>query len=67
MCGMYLLLIDIGMWLTVLTGCDGGDGGEREGDRTTCRHMAENILHLVKNFHFISGNVRYALSVDRDV
>jgi hypothetical protein len=70
MCGMWVLLIEMGMWLLVLTGGDGGDGtadgGERDGDRTTSREVARNVLYLVKNFHFNSRDVRYAPSVDRD-
>jgi hypothetical protein len=43
-----------------------GDGSETHGERTTSRHVAGNVIYTVKNFHFNSGDVRYASSVDKD-
>jgi hypothetical protein len=57
-------------WQAVLTGGDGGDctrdGGDSEGDRTTSNDRARDVLYMLKNFHFNSGDVQYAHSVDRD-
>jgi hypothetical protein len=69
-CGIPILLIQICIWLAALQGgdgCDGtGDGGERAGDRTPSNNMAKNVLYIIKNFHFNSGDVLYVGSVDTD-
>jgi hypothetical protein len=58
------------MCLSVLIGRDGGDGtgdgGGRDGDRNTYRHLAGNVLYIVQNFHVNPGDVQYARSLDRD-
>jgi hypothetical protein len=62
MCGIRLQLVKIGIRPVALTEGDGGDGtadgGERDRDRTTSRHVAGNDLYIVKDFHFISGNLQ---------
>jgi hypothetical protein len=67
---MRLVLLEMGIWRASLTSGDGsdeaGDGGDSEGDRTTSRHLAENVLHIVKYFDFNSGYVPYSPSVGRD-
>jgi len=64
------LLIETFIWLAPLTGEDGGDdtgdGGDNDGDRTVLIHIARDVLYMIKNFHFNSGDVRYSPSVDRD-
>jgi hypothetical protein len=52
--------------LTVVDGdgaCDAGDGA---GDRTTSNDVARDVLYMIKNFLFNSGDVEYSPSVDRD-
>ena len=70
MCGIRLLLIKTDIWLAPLTGEDGGDdtgdGGDNDGDRTATIHIARDVLYMIRNFHFNSGDVRYSPSVDRD-
>jgi hypothetical protein len=68
--GMCILLIEMGMWLTALTGGNAGDSTgdprDNEANRITSRHVAANALDILKTFHFNSGDVRYARSDDRD-
>jgi hypothetical protein len=51
---MRILLIEIGIWLAVLTGGDGGDvageAGDGAGDRTPSNDMANYVLYILKNF-----------------
>jgi hypothetical protein len=58
------------MWLAALTGVDGGDGtrkaGDGAGDRIPSNDMVKDVLYMLKNFHFNSGDVRYVGSVDTD-
>jgi hypothetical protein len=60
----------MGIRLAMLTGGDGGDGagngGDSEGDRTASNDMARDVLYMLKNLHFNSGNARYPPSVDSD-
>jgi hypothetical protein len=70
MCNVQLVLVEMGIWWASLTSGDGGDeagdGGDSEGDRTTSCHLTENVLYIVKYFHFNSGDVPYSPSVGRD-
>jgi hypothetical protein len=47
--GMYILLIEIGIWLAALPGGDGGDDagdvGDGAGERTKSKDMAKTFLH----------------------
>ena len=52
---------DIG--LAALTG---GDGGDDTGDRAASSDIARDVLCVLNNSYFNSGNVRYSPSVDRD-
>jgi hypothetical protein len=63
-------LIEIGIWLALLTGVAGGDGasdaGDGAGDRTTSSDLARDVLYMLKNVHFNSGDMEYSPAVDGD-
>jgi hypothetical protein len=69
--GIYILLIEIRIWLPALPGGDGGDGSadvsDGAGDRSASKNMAKGVLYMLKNFHFNSGDLWYTHSVDTDL
>jgi hypothetical protein len=63
MCGIRVVLIEPGIGLAALTGGDGGDsaedGGDGVGDRTSSNDIALNLLYMLNNLPFNSGDVRF--------
>ena len=70
MCGIRLLLIETDIWLAAHTGGDAGDdtGDVSDGaeDRAASSDIVRDVLYMLNNIYFNSGNVRYSPSVDRD-
>ena len=44
----------------------GGGGGDDTGDRAASSDIARDVLYMLNNLYFYSGDVRYSPSVDRD-
>jgi hypothetical protein len=69
-CGIRVLLIQTCNELAALTGGDGGDsagdGGDGVGDPTSSSDISSDLLYMLNNLQFNSGDVRCSSFVDRD-
>src|SRR6266403_1940880 len=67
--GMYILLIEISIWLAALPGGDGGDdagdGGDGRGEKQIKRH-GKDVLYMLTNSYSNSGDAGCVHSVNRD-
>jgi hypothetical protein len=70
MCGVRVLFIETCIALAALTGGDGGDsagdGGDGVRDSTSSSDIASDLLYMLDNLQFDSGDVRYSRFVDTD-
>jgi hypothetical protein len=66
-----LLLIETDSGLAALTGGDAGgsagDAGDGVGDPTSSSDIASDLLYMLNNLPFNSGDVRYSCFADTDM